>query len=145
MNRGRRLRVWLAGLLAGSAILVLIVLAAIAIKLSTPRRISIAPDSVSIKTFSGRSGNACSVIDGDRSNYSGDLLGIGVRIDLAKREILLEKYVVRWHPFSTVHTYSDWPVAIDLDRLPAGTYDVKYWTADNGFMAAGKIMGRGKE
>jgi hypothetical protein len=86
-------------------------------------------------------GTEAIVIHGNYPNYLGQIQGIGVSLE--GRRFYLDQYIIKWHPLSRVFTHRDWPVVIELEHLPAGEYQVLYWTRDEGYILAGefKVVG----
>ena len=98
------------------------------------------PDSLEMKTIVNKGHKPYLLITGPPSNYMGIVKGIGVEVLLDQKIVNISKYAIRWHPFSSVNMESDWPLVIDTADFPPGTYTVRCWTRNRGFVRIGEFV-----
>jgi hypothetical protein len=125
------------GVIALAVSIVMVLAWIIPMWLSRPERIGLNPKTLHISVITSPNGEGIAMVEGPRSNYLGVVQSVGYTVNPDRQIIYLEKYAVRWHPFSEVETVSDWPLVIDTSILKPGTYDVRCWTKAKGFVSAG--------
>jgi hypothetical protein len=70
------------------------------------------------------------MIDGDGINQLGQMQSIDVDFDDASKRIFVNRYIIRWNPFTKITVNNQWPVFYPLGSLKPGTYSVVYKTKE---------------
>lgn len=107
-----------------------------ALKLSQPQRVGLPLNSVTMKEVLLPNGKGF-FLDAHRMNYLGQIQGVAVRLNVEKKQFLIDRYVVRWHPLSRFTTHSDFPVVIETKDLSPGKYEVLAWNRSEGYTSVG--------
>jgi hypothetical protein len=76
------------------------------------------------------SGQDYVMIDGDGINQLGQIQSIDVGFDDVSKKIFVNRYIVRWNPFTKITVNNQWPVFYPLGSFKPGQYSVVYKTTD---------------
>ena len=70
------------------------------------------------------------MIQGDGINKLGQIQSIDVGFDEPRKRIVVNRYIIRWNPFTRITVNNQWPVFYLLESFPPGKYSVVYMSSD---------------
>jgi len=70
------------------------------------------------------------MVDGEGINQLGQVQSIAMDFDDAAKKISVNRYLIRWNPFTKITVNNQWPVFYPLEGLKPGKYSVVYKTKE---------------